>query len=80
MSRLHQRILNQGQVPDEGYHPHGTGATPMLMPLAAVRAHPAAAHSDVYFEELQPVIAADGAIIPARTGGSMADVIPAGRP
>lgn len=80
MSQLHQRILGQGQVADAGYHPHGTGATPMVMPLAAVTASPAPAASDVYFEELQPVIAADGAVIPARTGGSMADVIPAGRP
>lgn len=76
MSVLRDRIASQGQTADAGYHPHGTGATPMVMPLAHVDYR---ADSAVYYEELQPLVSADGAIIPAHTGGPQADVIPAGR-
>ena len=77
MSVMRDRIISQGQTADGGYHPHGTAATPMVMPLAHVEYRSA---SDVYYEELQPLVAADGAVIPAHTGGLAAEVIPAGHP
>lgn len=74
MSVLHDRIMTQGQA--HGNHPYGTGATPMVMPLAEVRYE---SESDVYYEAVQPIIAADGAVIPGKSGGTHAAVIPAGQ-
>jgi hypothetical protein len=74
MSVLRSRIRSQGQVLD--HHPYGTGATPMLMPLAVVRYE---SESDVYYEALQPIITTDGAVIPGKTNGRHAAVIPAGQ-
>lgn len=74
MSVLRDRIMSQGATADS--HPVGTAATPMVMPLAEVRY---VADDAVYYEALQPIVAADGAIIPAKSGGTFAPVVPAGQ-
>lgn len=76
MSTLQERIV---YVPDAP-RPWGTSSTPTEMPLAAITHRPAAAHSELYYEALQPVITADGAIIPTQSGMDPPNVIPAGRP
>lgn len=75
MSILHRRILGQGDV--LAHHPYGTGATPMVMPLAVVRYDQV--ESAVYYEALQPIISADGAVIPGKSGAGHAAVVPAGQ-
>jgi hypothetical protein len=60
--------------------PELTAATPVVMPAFALTHMPAAAHHDLYYETLVPLIAADGAIIPSAAGALPPDVIPAGRP
>lgn len=75
MSILSRRILGQGAAKPD-YHPYGTGGTPMVMPLALVRYE---ADSSVYYEAIQPVITADGAVIPAAHRGTHPPVIPAGQ-
>ena len=77
MSVLARRIATQGGNPDR--HPVGTGATPMQMPMAAITHEVTATEHTAYYEELTPLITADGAVIPARSGGLHADVIPAGQ-
>lgn len=77
MSVLHDRIRTQGGNPDR--HPVGTGATPMVMPMDAISHEVVGADHVVYYEQLTPLITADGAVIPARSGGRHADVIPAGQ-
>jgi len=74
MSTLHSRIMSQGQV--AAHHPYGTGDTPMVMPMALVRYEAA---SDVYYEALQPIITADGAVIPGQASGTHPPVHRAGR-
>ena len=58
------------------YHPSGTGATPMEMPLAQVTV----TAGGVKVGELTPLITADGAPIPATAPGSWAQLHAAGRP
>lgn len=74
MSILRDRIRSQGAI--LGHHPYGTGATPMMMPLAQIRYE---AESGIYYEALQPIITADGAVIPAASGAGHAAVMPAGQ-
>lgn len=73
MSVLQQRILTGNQIAH--YHPHGTGATPMMMPLAVV-------HYDgeqALYGTLHPLVTADGAVIPARADVRYPHPVPAGR-
>ncbi len=79
MSVLRDRIMGQGQA--ASLHPHGTGATPMVMPMSE---HQYAGEQALY-GMVHPLVTADGAVIPARshaqvTWASPAPVVPAGRP
>lgn len=59
MSVLRDRIVNQGNDgPD--MHPVGTGATPMVMPLALVQYN----ELGTLYRTVHPIITADGAVIP----------------
>jgi hypothetical protein len=60
------------------YHPYGTGATPMTMPLDRVMITAEGMTS----ETLQPIYAGDasGAPIPATARGSWGQLYAAGRP
>lgn len=65
MSVLRDRITAQ-DFNDWGMgdlHPHGTGATPMIMPLAAVEYSP---DGRVLYQTLHPLTTADGAVVPGR--------------
>ena len=84
MSVLRTRIVTHGgQGRQDGqYHPYGTAATPMVMPLAAVTY---AGDDQALYGTLHPLITADGAVIPADSHGAIyrpvpAPVVPAGRP
>lgn len=59
MSVLRDRIMGQGRDgPD--FHPVGTGATPMEMPLAMVQYNELGS----LYRTVHPIITADGAVIP----------------
>lgn len=64
------------------YHPAGTAATPMVMPLAqvTVTAAPAGQYQTVAYQDLTPIWTADGAAIPATTPGNWGQLAAAGRP
>lgn len=67
--------IGAGQAPAE-YHPYGTGATPMVMPLARVMI----GADGMTYETLQPLWTADGAAVPATAPGSWGQLYAAGRP
>lgn len=77
MSTLHRRIVTGNDMGD--YHPHGTGATPMVMPLA----HITYERDRLLYGTMHPLVTADGAVIPAHSHAQMhghhAETIPAGR-
>lgn len=58
------------------YHPYGTGATPMTMPLARVQI----SGEGMTYETLQPIYTTDGAALPATAAGSWGQLHAAGRP
>ena len=81
MSTLHERIADQpGVDPVAGYHPVGTGATPMVMPMSEITYD----GNTATYGQLHPLVTADGAVVPARSpgsqAGSRATVYPAGQP
>ncbi len=63
-----------------GYHPVGTGATPMVMPMSEITYDGDLAT----YGTLHPLVTADGAVIPSRSPATMAGprgtVYPAGQP
>ena len=80
MSVLHRRIMTQGRT--AAAHPFGTGATPMVMPLAVVTYSP---DERVLYGTLHPLYTADGAVVPAHSESYFSDpapapVVPAGKP
>lgn len=82
MSVLRNRILahDGGQQGHAGGHPHGTAATPMVMPLATVDY----VGEQAIYGTAAPLITADGAVIAGRTPRAhnsphAAPVVPAGR-
>jgi hypothetical protein len=58
------------------YHPYGTPATPMVMPLALVTITP----HGVTQQDMAPIYAPDGETIAATAPGSWAQLRAAGRP
>jgi len=77
MTALRDRIAACGSAGQMGtYHPYGTGATPMVMPLALVEVH----EEGMRVQSMTPIFAADGAPIPATAPGSWGQVRAAGRP
>ena len=67
---------NQSGMPE--YHPAGTAATPMDMPLAVVEYN----GQDALYQTLHPLYTADGAVVPGRpftyphdVGGSGGDTL-----
>ena len=74
MSVMRQRFSTpQDQA---AYHPYGTGATPMTMPLARVMI----TAGGMTYENLQPLYTTDGAAVPATAPGSWGQLYAAGRP
>ena len=74
MSVLRRRIARQGGTAD--YHPYGTADTPMVMPLGVINY---VSDDAMYYTQVMPLIAADGAIIPSHHGVVPPNVIPAGQ-
>jgi hypothetical protein len=63
VSVLRDRIIKQGgQGGGAEYHPHGTGATPMVMPLGVVEYNGV----DALYQTLHPLYTADGSVVPGR--------------
>jgi hypothetical protein len=58
------------------YHPYGTAATPMVMPLQLVTV----SMGGVTVQDMHPLYTEDGAIIPATAPGSWGQLRAAGRP
>lgn len=84
MSVLHSRIMahGAGNVPGAELHPHGTAATPMIMPLATVDY---GGDMQAIYGTAHPIITADGAVIAGRSHrAAMAPhigaTVPAGQP
>lgn len=80
MSILRSRIVGQMFNSQPEYtHPHGTDATPMIMPLALVDYGGAGAtYQDLHFV---PATAEPNAVpFPSVANGSFGMVVPAGRP
>lgn len=78
MSTLHRRIAAAGQGMPAAmgtYHPWGTAATPMLMPLALVTQ----TEAGLAVQDMTPLLTADGAMIPATAPGSWGQLRAAGR-
>lgn len=82
--KLAHRVANVGSNTSQamaGYHPAGTSATPMQMPLQQVTIYPASdGYSALAYEDMTPIWATDGAAIPATTGGGWGQLRAAGRP
>ena len=84
MSALRARIMgvqsNHGQAM-AGQHPAGTSATPMVMPLHQLTYTPNEGYpwGTAVYEDIVPMWAADGALIPSTTPARPPAVIPAGR-
>lgn len=83
MSVLRNRIINHdgGQAAGPAYHPHGTAATPMFMPLMSIDY----GNEQAVYGTVHPLVTADGAVIAARsphavTAPHVALTVPAGRP
>ena len=83
MSVLRNRIIAYGPYDQSpaAFHPVGTSATPMVMPVSEITY----AGDTALYGSLHPVVTPDGATIPARPasyayGASPAPVVPAGRP
>lgn len=74
MTAMRDRMCAPGQMGD--YHPYGTGATPMVMPLALVQVH----EEGMTVQSLTPIYTADGAPVPATSPGSWGQLHAAGRP
>lgn len=81
---LRHRVMgvqdNHGQVM-AGQHPAGTAATPMVMPLHQTAYLPVPGYpwGIATYEDLIPMWAADGAMIPSTAPAGHARVVPAGR-
>lgn len=85
MRRLKKRIQSTGTVSSRAagqYHPHGTPATPMTMPLQLITyaRNPGYPWGTAMSEELTPVWAPDGALVAARTNAPPPQLHAAGRP
>lgn len=82
--RLQHRVADVGTVNARAmgqYHPAGTAATPMVMPLAHVQIVPTTGgYATVAYQDMTPIWTTDGAAIPATAPGSWGQLIPAGRP
>lgn len=77
MSRLRDRIIGQagaGRAAAGEYHPHGTEDTPMVMPMTAVFFGGGGA----MVEQMAPLVAANGAPVPATAPGRYGQVHIAG--
>jgi hypothetical protein len=76
MSTLHDRLQAPGRMGD--YHPYGTGATPMVMPLARVEYDGAS----LSYDTMHPIVGGDvnAGPIPATGDGAWGQVVAAGRP
>lgn len=61
MSVLHDRITSQGYLSTPEYHPYGTRATAMVMPTSVIHY----AGDTVLYGTAEPLVTADGAVIPA---------------
>lgn len=73
---LHDRITDQTYLDTPSYHPAGTPATPMTMPLGTVDY----ADETVLYGTAHPLVTADGAVVPARADVRYPTVVPAGMP
>jgi hypothetical protein len=78
MSVLRNRILAQGGGASGSYHPYGTSATPMIMPLAAVEYDGV----NLAYQDMHPLNTGDvnAAPVAATAPGSWGQVVAAGRP
>ena len=76
MSDLFNRIASEQYLDQPGYHPAGTGDTPMTAPMSMVTY----ANSTVLYGTLHPLVTADGSVVPAAADVSYPSVVPAGQP
>lgn len=76
MSILHSRITREDYLAEPGYHPHGTGGTPMVMPMNTVTY----AGDTVLYGTVHPLVTADGGVVPASADVTYPATVPAGRP
>jgi len=77
MSHLRNRIIRQAGANRSamgGWHPYGTGDTPLIMPLALVQY----SGNGARVEQLVPLVASNGALIPASAPGAYGHVRIAG--
>jgi hypothetical protein len=86
--QLSNRVANVGNVNNQAmgaYHPVGTAATPMVMPLAIVGVTPAGAsyggnYTAITYQDATTMWGPNGEPIPATTPGSWGQLRAAGRP
>ena len=76
MSVLHSRITGEQYMATPEHHPYGTEATPMAMPAS----HHTYRDNQVLYGTVQPLVTADGAVVPAYADVSYPATPPAGRP
>jgi hypothetical protein len=79
-SKLRTRIVDTGTTTRTAmgqYHPYGTSATPLVMPVQLVTI---GAGDVVGVQDVQPIYAPDGEIIAATAPGSWGQLRAAGRP
>lgn len=61
MSVLHDRIAREDYLATPDHHPHGTAATAMTMPMSVIHY----AGDTVLYGTAEPLVTADGAVVPA---------------
>ena len=78
MSRLRSRIIGQHGAhahAQQSYHPYGTADTPMVMPMVLVQFGGGGA----LVQAMEPLVTANGALIPATAPGRFDQVAVSGR-
>lgn len=79
MSRLRNRIVRQHRAAAGAAsmtHPYGNADTPMVMPMVLVQMGPQGAR----VQQMEPLITANGAPVPATAPGRFSQVAISGRP
>lgn len=78
MSVWHSRIVDEAYMDQPSYHPSVHDAapvTPMTMPVAVV----SYVANEVLYGSVQPLVTADGAVVPAYADVTYPSPVPAGR-
>jgi hypothetical protein len=76
VSVLHSRIVGEHYMTTPDYHPYGTAATELVMPMS----HVTYRDNAVLYGTVHPLVTTDGATVPAYADVTYPETMPAGLP